>query len=85
MIRGFGGNLTFLRNKFLEATGRKWKGTDHHLRVLTRENGTVAQVLEAMKNANSAKLPDEARYRPLGHVSNVDLMAEVIKRHLNTR
>lgn len=80
MIRGPAANITRLRRMFLEKTGAEWRGTDHLLRVLTRSSQTLTQIQDAMVRYDSSDLPDDPRLRPLGMVSDMDLLAEIEKR-----
>lgn len=79
-MQGARGNLSNLRRKFLEATGTEWLGTDHLLRILTRESTKIPEVLAKMEARNTSELPDDPALRPLGHVSDAELLAELSKR-----
>lgn len=80
MIRGLAANITVLRSRYLIETGGEWRGTNHHLRVMIRESGTVQEIMSKMRDTDTSDLPDDPLLRPLGSFSDLELLAEIEKR-----
>jgi CBS domain-containing protein len=78
--RGIGSNLAHIRKRYGEMTGEDWPGIDYHLSVLVKSSTKLSEVLNKMGLAGIPSLPDDPNARPLGSVSDADLLAEIAKR-----
>lgn len=80
MIRGYGGNVGYIREKYAEMWGYEWQGIDYHLSELVQRSTRLSEVLARMQAIDIPRLPDDPNERPLGQVADRDLLAEIAKR-----
>lgn len=80
MMHGIGASLPHKRRLYAEQTGEEWPGIDYHLSQIIRQSNSTKEVIAKMIAARIKNLPDDPKRRPLGGVSDNDLLAEIAKR-----
>lgn len=77
MMRGIAASLKLNRLKYFEIVGHKWKGSDEQLRIIIRSSCSMGHTISKMQEVNAKALSDDPSLRPLGSVSDKDLIAEL--------